>query len=887
VSVIPGTRLGAYEIVGLIGAGGMGEVYRARDTKLDRDVAVKVLPPVFANDPERRPRFEREARTLASLNHPNIAHIYGVEETDGHVAIVMELVEGEDLAARIARGPLTWTDARPIARQIAEALDAAHERGIIHRDLKPANIRITPDETVKILDFGLAKAVAGTDTAAQDAVLSPTVTSPSTRVGTIVGTAAYMAPEQAKGKPVDKRADIWAFGVVLFEMLTGRSPFAAESAVESLGLLMMKDPDWTTFPSSVPPRIVELMKRCLVKDPKGRLRDIGDAIPVLTQPDMAAQDSRVLKPARTGRAVLVASAIGLAVAAASAAIAWSLKPSATVPLRRVDLPDAVATSRSIAISPDGARYAYVDEGRLYVRELAEADPHEVAPAHPTIDYLFWSPDSRTLGFYAEGTIRTVPAAGGPVLTVCEVPASRRLTSSVLWHPDGRIVFAVWRDSLYAVRSSGGTAEVLLAVNAKAEIDFHESTLLPDGRLVVGVHVRDEDQGRLELIDLRTGERSVLTDDPLVRGFRYAPPGYLLFRRLGTNPGLWATPFSESKLDLSRAVFLEPAATGFSVSNEGTAMVQADVPPAYTLEWISRDGKALAVAGPPIEDLYPWIAVSPDGGRVAYVAGRVQPGVFVRDLSTGADTRLTLEGVRGLNVALAGYSTLLHPAWFPSGDRVLYTKGQIEAPQLLAWRADGSGEPSTVTKGSYGRISGDGKWLLWLDDNRGQSRLRYSAFNGSTPVGDPRTPPGMEKLNLRSFDLSPDARLIAYAAIEEGTRANVYVSAFPEGTPRRQVTSSGGTFPQFSADGRDLYFFTGGRTASGAPEGRMMVAPLTTEPSITIGVPRELFTGSTKPSGYDVVKDGRLLVARRVMRAGERPRALLVENWPLLMKAGNR
>ena len=304
MSLSPGTRLGVYEIVGLIGAGGMGEEHRARDIKLDRQVAIKILPPVFADDPDRRPRFEREARTLASLNHPNIAQIYGVQETEGNVAIVMELVEGEDLAARVARGPLTWSDAQPIARQIAEALDAAHERGIVHRDLKPANIRITPDETVKILDFGLAKALAG-EAPAQDPALSPTITRlprgyAGTEMGVILGTAAYMAPEQAKGKPVDKRADIWAFGVVLFELLTGRSPFAAESAVESLGLVVTKEVDWNAIPASVPLHIVELIKRCLVKDPKGRLRDIGDAIPVLMQAGDAS-DSRVAKPAGSRR----------------------------------------------------------------------------------------------------------------------------------------------------------------------------------------------------------------------------------------------------------------------------------------------------------------------------------------------------------------------------------------------------------------------------------------------------------------------------------------------------------------------------------------------------------------------------------------------------------
>ncbi len=271
----------------------------------------------------------------------------------------------------------------------------------------------------------------------------------------------------------------------------------------------------------------------------------------------------------------------------------------------------------------------------------------------------------------------------------------------------------------------------------------------------------------------------------------------------SNLGLWGVPFSQTRLDLSRAAFVSPGASAYSVSNDGTAIVQAGVLPTYTLEWMSRDGKSSAAAGTPIEDLYPWIAVSPDAGRVAYAAGRARPSIFVRDLATGADTRLTSETVRGFNAALGGSLLMMHPSWFPSGDRVLYTRGQIEAAELLAWRADGSGEPTTITKGSYGRISADGKWLLWLEDNRGLGRLRYAAFDGNAIVGEARTPAGLEKLNIRTFDLSPDGSLLVFAASEENMQGNILVTAFPAGTPRRQVTSSGGTFPQFSSDGREL------------------------------------------------------------------------------------
>ena len=538
MTIPPGTRIGSCTVVGTLGEGGMGEVYRARDLRLDRDVAIKVLPKTFAADPERRVRFDREARVLASLNHPNIAQIYGAEETAGSVAIVMELVEGEDLAARLARGPLPWTEARPLARQIAEALDAAHERGIVHRDLKPANIRITRDDTVKVLDFGLAKAAAP-ESVMPDPDLSPTFTSPATHLGTIVGTAAYMAPEQAKGKAVDKRADIWAFGVVLFEMLTGRSPFASESAVESLGLVLTKDPDWSALPPSLPVRIAQLLKRCLVKDPRERLRDIGDALHILNAADDAVHEGSFERaPRRRARAVLM-TATAVALAAGAAAAAWILKPSALVPLRRLELPGPIAGANDMAISPDGARIAYLSQGRLFVRRLDETEPRDMGTVHVTTDQLVWSPDSRTVGFYAEGTIRTIPADGGPVFTVTRVPGAGRI-NGIVWHPDGSIIFSAWRDNLYRVPASGGTPEVLLGVDTANEVDFHEIALAPRGRLLVGVHPRTDNVARLELAEVGGGTpRLVLTDDPAVRGFRYSA-GLLLFRRIGSNEGVWGT-----------------------------------------------------------------------------------------------------------------------------------------------------------------------------------------------------------------------------------------------------------------------------------------------------------------------------------------------------------
>ncbi|HUE89288.1 MAG TPA: protein kinase, partial [Vicinamibacterales bacterium] len=646
-----GARLGSYEITGSLGAGGMGEVYRARDSKLDRNVAIKVLPALFADDPERRSRFEREARALASLNHPNIAQIYGVEGTAASPAIVMELIEGEDLADRIARGPVPWDEALPIARQIAGALDAAHERGVVHRDLKPANIKVTPDGDVRVLDFGLAKAMAGTDTCAPDPQNSPTLTAVSTRMGVIVGTAAYMSPEQAKGKTVDKRVDIWAFGCVVYEMLTGRSPFGSDSVAESIGLVVTRDPDWDALPASVPPAVVQLIRRCLLKDPKQRLRDIGEASYMLARAGEADPKKTASPVAGRGtrRFLLGIGVTALAVGAASAALAWYVKPTSQVPVRRFELPAVIAAAAAVAISPDGTRLAYVSDGHLYVRDLQETQPRDLGSVPSNTAWLFWSPDSRTVGFTGEGTIRTVPAAGGPTFTVCRIPPTGRVMG-IAWRADNMIVFSAWRDSLYQVQATGGTPEVLLPIDPATEVDFHAVSIVPDGRLVVGVHVRDGDSDRAVLVD--GTNRTVLTDDRTVRRFTYVHPGFLLFLRTGANQGLWALPFSAGPLDLSRAVLVEPGATLYSAADDGTVVSRAESPALSSLVWLNRDGSTTDVPGSPLEELSSWLALSPDGQRAAYIAGPLErPNLAVRDLASGVDTRVTLNAAFERNLSM--------------------------------------------------------------------------------------------------------------------------------------------------------------------------------------------------------------------------------------------
>ena len=875
MSLTPGTRVGRYEIVALIGAGGMGEVYRANDTELGRPVAAKVLPDVFAADPDRRSRFEREARALASLNHPNVAQIYGVERFGDRPAIVMELVEGEDLAARLARGAIPWTDALPIARQIADALDSAHERGIMHRDLKPANIKVAPDETVKVLDFGLAKAM---DPAIMGQALSPhsnpTITSPATQLGVIVGTAAYMAPEQAKGKLVDKRVDVWAFGCVLYEMLTAVSPFKSDSVAESIGLVVTRDPDWSALPPEVPSAAVNLIRRCLAKDPKQRLRDIGEASILLANVPIDGETSP--GPARHGRrhqallAVLV-----LALAAAAAAAAWYFKPAVDVPLRRFQLPQAIASARSYALSPDGRRVAYLAEGRLFVLDFQETTPRDLGTISAGVAAVFWSPDSRQLGYVGEGMIRTLPSAGGASFLVTRVPGGR--VTGVTWTRDNSIVFAGWRDSLYTVPATGGTPEVRLALNPESEIDFHEVQALADGRLVLTVHAR-EGSNRFEMID--GNERRLLTDAPGVGLVWRGADGRVLFLREGDNQGVWTVRDTGGSLNLAEASVVEPGATSFGAADDGTLLVGSTAPVTSSLLWVNAHGTTTDVPGKPIDDAG-LLALSPRSDRAIYIAGVSK--VFVRDLSTGADIPV---GSTASQPAAAGSIETMNPAWFPSGDRIMYAAGAVEAMKIVSWPADGGGAASVLATGIGARLTPDGRTLLWLKDDRGRGRLLHAPIAGDRPP-DQRgvAVPGTEEHNVRHFDLSHDGRLIAFAERATSGQQNVHILEYPGGQ-RRQVTLDGGTSPGFSPDGRELYFLSGARV-DGVTRGRLMMARLVRDPALKVGIPEvrlkeeDPATPSLQP--FAVGRDGRLLMTRAVDSAAERARLVLIQNWRAAMQ----
>ncbi|HYX82041.1 MAG TPA: protein kinase, partial [Gemmatimonadales bacterium] len=488
MSIAIGSRLGPYEIVGSLGAGGMGEVYRARDTRLHREVAIKVLPDLFAADPERLGRFEREAKTLAALNHTHIAQIYGFEQSGDTSALVMELVEGEDLAQRIARGAIPLDEALAIARQIADALEAAHELGIIHRDLKPANIKVRPDGTVKVLDFGLAKA-AVPDVAVAN---SPTFTAAATQMGMIIGTAAYMAPEQARGKAIDKRADIWAFGCVLYEMLTGHQAFAADTVTDIVAAVVKSDPDWTVLPADTPPRLRELLRRCLDKEPRKRLRDIGDArleldaisaVGHVTDPILRPGARLPPSSSWSPRVPWIAAAAAAIAALAVAAVHLSEKPADSEAINLALLPPAGAVFHEIELSPDGRKIAFTAQdgtGRtqLWIRSLDSPTPRALN-ATQGASYPFWSPDSRSVAFFAQGKLKKVPDSGGPPQVLAEAPVGRGGT----WNRDGVIVFAPRLDDvLYRVADVGGEAIPVTRLDpALGHYSHRLQRFLPDGR----------------------------------------------------------------------------------------------------------------------------------------------------------------------------------------------------------------------------------------------------------------------------------------------------------------------------------------------------------------------------------------------------------------------
>jgi eukaryotic-like serine/threonine-protein kinase len=870
----PGTRLGPYEIVALIGAGGMGEVYRARDAKLNRDVAVKVLPELFALDPDRLARFEREAQSLAALNHPNIAQVFAV--LDHPAALVMELVDGEDLSAVLGRSAMPLAEILPIARQIAEALEAAHELHIVHRDLKPANIKVRPDGTVKVLDFGLAKVMDPAAASSADAMKSPTLTARATQLGTIIGTAAYMAPEQAKGKAVDKRADIWAFGAVLYEMLAGRRAFEGDDISSTLAAVLMKDPDWTALPAGAPSAVVTLLHRCLERDPKARLRDIGEARLLLGSPD-AVRAQPAPAPARAAAAGGWAPWCVAAIAGAAAvafALLWTGSRERPPQAERIEASLAPPPGHSIgagfALSPDGHRLVFeaVDEDTgalsLWIRELASATPVKISGSDGAA-FPFWSPDGAKVAFFAEGKLKKTDLQGSPPEVICDAPSPR----GGAWGPDGTIVFAgTFRTGLEKVDAGGGTPVPLTSLDAARHEKSHRwPAFLPDGRHILFVAQTAEasakdDASTIEALELSTGKRTRLVaanSSPL-----YSAAGFLLFWRDGA---LRAQAFDANQLAVSGPVTLVASGVAFD-SNE---LVHATVSASGTLIYSTNVSTSRSVlvltdrAGRPVRTiadsvlLEGGLALSHDGSRLAAAVtadGARDTDIWIYDLLRGTTSRLTFDegGDR-------------YPLWSSDDTQLVYTNDSRNDGIVFRRFTDGRGQAEQIASNATGlwawSLARDGTWLVaaTVAAATGFDLVRYDI------AGKASTPLVSTQFAEEAGALSPDERWLAYQSDETG-RPEVYVRSLAQDGGRWRISSLGGTTPLWRQDGRELYFVT--------PRGQLMAVGVEAGAAFRPSAPHELFrtnfrSASRQYRSYASVANGQQFVVDMVK---ERTRPLL-------------
>ena len=810
--VVPGTRLGRYEMLSVLGAGGMGEVYRARDTRLQRDVAIKVLPDILAADPERLARLTREAQLLAALNHPNIAAIYGFEEAGPVHALTLELVEGPTLADRIAHGPIPLDEALPIARQIAEALEAAHEKGIIHRDLKPPNVKVRPDGSVKVLDFGLAKGFESDTSVPTLSSLSRTFPSPAvTDVGMILGTPAYMSPEQARGKPLDKRTDIWSFGCVLYEMITGRRPFEGDEVTDVLARVLERDVDFASLPASTPTPVRRLLQRSLEKDRNRRLPDIGvarleidDALRPRTGAEPAASRPMTgLWSERLAWVALGAIASGLIAAVAFAIV--GARRSASVQLPRIEFtvlpPDGwsvradASEARGLALSPNGRQLAFAAQdanGRpmLWLRSLDSATPRLLRGTENGAQ-PFWSPDGRFIAFVADGKLKRIDVTGGPPETILEPAAG-----AGAWSADGTIVFSPRPNSrLYRVSSSGGMATAVTELEAGSARHTLPS-LLPDGEHFVFASFPAND---IYVGALHSKERKLLLHE-VNQATRFSN-GRLFFIRAGT--------LMSQQFDLATLALVGAPSSIADIRDTGAFDVSPAGIVAYSigaslnrnrLEWFDRTGNSIGtLRGDPAN--YYTVELSPDGTRLAGgIGGTTLNGdLWLYDTSHGGRTRLTFDPMNTIGRAI----------WSPDGQRVMFmrwTNGK-GTTDLFERAADGSGGERPVLSDSVNKYPFD-----WSRDGR---FVLYGALPGTPTTGNDiwvlpmfgdKKPMPYLRTQAGEFSgrFSPDGRWVAYYSRESGQR-EVYVASFPMATGKRQISTMGGTTPRWRHDGQELFY----------------------------------------------------------------------------------
>jgi len=885
VSLAPGSRLGPYDILAAIGAGGMGEVYSAHDRKLDRDVAIKILPEALAADPERIARFEREAKTLAALNQPHIAHIYGLEESNGVRALVMELVEGSTLADRIAQGPIPVDEALPIAKQIAEALEAAHEQGIIHRDLKPANIKVRADGTVKVLDFGLAKAFDPSASSGAGATMSPTLSLHATQAGIILGTAAYMAPEQARGKTVDRRADIWAFGCVLYEMVTGRRAFHGDDISTTLASVLKTDPDWQLLPSTTPPGLRRLLARCLKKDPKERIRDIGDARVELSDLLSGHSEDAALLTITPETAtvrdrlpwVVAVGALLAFIVTAAVAGWWSWRHRAAAPAKvAFDIFANISVApNQFALSPDGTRLVAVittaSGPALWLRQFDDVDGHIlVATPGTTGLYPFWSADSRFLAFFADGKLNKVDASGGPAQALCDVQVGGGGT----WNRDGVILFATSTSegTLFSVAAGGGVPRQVTALDrARGDTAHLHPKFLPDGQhFIFLVRSTKAENTGLYLGSLGSQETRRLVASNVMGVF--AAPDYLLFVRDAT---LMAQRFDTRRFELEGDPFpvLQDIAVNFSgngvaaIATSDTGVLAYRIGFGFSdraLRWVDRTGKPLSEIGE--VGSHENAALAPGGDRLAETHLHGGTGdIWIIDLQRGSSSRFTFsQALDDDAIWSPDKQHIVFASTRNGGVRNLYLKNASGAgSEELLWKTDLDKYPTDWSR--------DGQYILYTEQSSVRRVWALPMIGDRKPIQLSNTSD-----NENSARFSPNGRWIAYTSYETGG-PRVYVQTFPPGGGKWQVSASGTNAydPRWRSDGRELFYLT--------TTGVWSVDVTTTTPTaFATAVPRKLFdtNGSVGMNPvvtrYDVASDGQRFLLN-VANSAPRP-IRVVLNW---------
>jgi eukaryotic-like serine/threonine-protein kinase len=884
----PGTKIESFEILGPLGAGGMGEVYRARDNKLNRDVALKILPAIFTGDAERMARFRREAQVLASLNHPNIGSIYGLEQANNVLVFVLELVEGPTIADRITEGAVPLEEALAIAGQIADAMAYAHEKGVTHRDLKPANIKITPEGNVKVLDFGVAKVLQGHEHLDSASSYSPTFAKPTTLSDMIPGTPAYMSPEQARGKSVDRRADIWAFGVVLYELLTGGSLFQRDTVSHTLAAVVEEEPDWNRIPAKVLP----LLRHCLEKDPKRRLRDIGDMYLLL---ETVRVSGRTRRPwLAWGAVVVFLMALG-----ALSFIHFRERPLVSAPVQfQISPPGSMPQGETFAISPDGRHLAFAASGfdgvaRLWIRDLESLEVRTLSDSFPAsvahhhvVPPFFWSPDSRFIGFQSGGKLAKIQISGGPVQALCNVQGT---VVGGSWNREGVIVFADNTRGLMQVSAAGGVASPVTTIDpSRQEIVHVLPSFLPDGRhfLYLRASSIPENTGiYLGSLNIKPAEQASTRLLATTSGPVYVPSsdsgfGRVLFMQRGA---LMEQRFDSDRLEFSGEAVQVATQVGsfldyglFSASSNGVLVYRSAVGENYQLTWLDRQGRRVGIVTEP--GGYNSMALSPDGRQIA--TSRTDPentphwDVWLLDVERNTSTRLTYEQVRAT-----------FPVWSADGSSVIFGSPRGNEVGLYLKLANGAGDERLLLKSTAGdkyatNSSRDGRFLLYTVENpETKSDVWVLPLQGDRkPIPFLNT-----EFNESSGQFAPDGHWIAYTSDESG-REEIYVKEFSLGSAhgsrdaagKRLISNSGGTYPRWRGDGKELFYV--------GSDGKLMSVDIKPQPIFTAGAPRRLFQLPPGFIGGDVTADGtRFLIGVPVAQSASVPFTVVLNWQTTLMK----